>query len=252
MSNISSNSLFHFTSKIEYLLNIVENGFSPRYCLESATLSTESEREGIGQITPMVCFCDISLSQITKHIDRYGKCGIGMTKEWGVKNKLNPVIYINTNSKLSNSFSRLTNSIVALLGEHCTENTKNASDELMSLLKFIKPYEGFDENSNEHNVKFYDEKEWRYVPEMSFDTQIENSISISEYKNPITLQKANEKLKDYELKFSPEDIRYIFVPTQKEIHDVIFALKKAKIFSPEEIEIITTKILIVEQIIDDF
>jgi hypothetical protein len=252
MSNISSNSLFHFTTKIDYLLNILENGFSPRYCLESATLSTEMEREGIGQITPMVCFCDISLSQISKHIDRYGKYGIGMTKEWGIKNRLNPVIYVNTNSKLSNSFIKLTNSIVELLGEHCTENTKDASDELMNLLKFIKPYQGFDETSNEHNIKFYDEKEWRYVPEISFDTQIDNSLSILEYYDSATLQKANEKLKDYKLTFTPADIRYIFIPSQKEIHFIITLLKKTKIFSAEEIEIITTKILTIEQIMDDF
>ena len=34
MATIKSNSLFHFTPKEEYLLDILENGFWPRYCSE--------------------------------------------------------------------------------------------------------------------------------------------------------------------------------------------------------------------------
>lgn len=252
MSNISSNSLFHFTSKPEYLHSILENGFLPRYCIESAKLSTEMPREELGQITAMVCFCDISLSQISKHIDRYGSYGIGMTKEWGIKNKLNPVIYTNTNSKLSNSFSELIDSIVNLLGGDCTDDIKNASDKLMSLLKFIKPYQGYDEKRKEHNIKFYDEKEWRYVPQIPFEIETKNSITIEQYIKPRVLKKANEKLKDYKLSFAHNDINYIFIPTFKDIHILISKLKKSSIFSNKEIEIITTKILTIEQIKNDF
>ena len=252
MSNISSNSLFHFTTKIDYLLNILENGFFPRYCYESAKITTEKRREDLEQITPMVCFCDISLSQISKHINKYGSYGIGMTKHWGINNKLNPVIYINTNSKLSNSVSQLADSIVELLDEHCSKHIRDASDELLNLLKFLKPYEGYDANRNEKGIRFYDEKEWRYIPEMSFDKEYKSLISFEDYNNKITLGKANEKLKEYKLNFTPEDIKYIFIPSINEIHIVISELKKSNVFTKNEIEILTTKILTIEQINDDF
>ena len=79
---ISTNSLFHFTEK-EHLLNILENNFLPRYSIENFSNSKNQEIL-IG--FPMVCFCDIPLSQILDHINTYGKYGIGLFKKWGIKN----------------------------------------------------------------------------------------------------------------------------------------------------------------------
>ena len=57
MSNISSNSLFHFTSKRDYLINILKNEFIPRYVLEEIPLSKHLKRPKIESAIPMVCFC---------------------------------------------------------------------------------------------------------------------------------------------------------------------------------------------------
>ena len=49
----------------------------------------------------MVSFCDIPLSLAKDHIKTYGSYGIGMMKEWGIKNNLNPVVYIERDSLLA-------------------------------------------------------------------------------------------------------------------------------------------------------
>src|SRR5215467_12077450 len=98
MKNISANSLFHFTPTLINLTSILKNYFYPRYCLESWTVIFETSQDLLLDRTlefafPMTCFCDIPLSQITNHSNIYGKYAIGLTKDWGMKNKINPVLY---------------------------------------------------------------------------------------------------------------------------------------------------------------
>lgn len=51
--NLSSLSLFHFTPKLEYLLEILQLGFRLRYNYEKLP------RYQMAYICPMICFCDI-------------------------------------------------------------------------------------------------------------------------------------------------------------------------------------------------
>jgi abortive phage resistance protein AbiGi (putative antitoxin) len=96
--NISSNSLFHFTDNIDTIFEILTNKFYGSYCKE--TLHYKEEKAPM--IIPMICFCDIPLKTISNYAI-YGKYGIGLTKEWGIKNKLNPVLYLEKNSELAHS-----------------------------------------------------------------------------------------------------------------------------------------------------
>jgi hypothetical protein len=82
---ISSNTLFHFTDKRENLINILENEFRPHFCLENFNFFAHdmNYREGFEIAIPMVCFCDIPLSQARIHMKHYGEYGIGLSKEWG-------------------------------------------------------------------------------------------------------------------------------------------------------------------------
>ena len=94
--NLSSNSLFHFTSKFEYLKDILLNGFWPRYCIEYGWGTS------IDFALPMVCFCDIPLSLIEDHTKFYGNYGIGMKRSWARELKnITPVQYINYKSYLA-------------------------------------------------------------------------------------------------------------------------------------------------------
>jgi hypothetical protein len=255
MSNISSNSLFHFTKKREHLINILNNTFIPRYSYEEIKLSNNSEKANFESAIPMVCFCDISLSQISNHIKMYGQYGIGMTKEWGIKNKLNPIIYVNPDSNVSESVNKLAESINKALEEQCSDITKSITDEYMNILNFLKPYTGDFKRGKEiyKDVRFYNEREWRYVPKIEFDSEIKNNLDRNEFENSKTLKSENRKLTEFKINFNTSDIKYIFVKNENEIHRMMEELREIKHrFSPKEIDILTSKITTTEQIIEDF
>jgi hypothetical protein len=252
MSNISSNSLFHFTPLKKYLLGILEKEFLPKFCYEEITLKTDSMRPVVVNAIPMVCFCDISLSQIQKHIEEYGDYGIGMTKEWGIRNKLNPIVYVNPDSFIANSFHSILMNMSELLNGKCNQSLKDANDELMSLMNFLKPYEGYSKKNPEKHVRFYNEKEWRYVPDLPFEERI--FFSPSEFRNKDLIASKNREMESHKLSFSINDIKYIFLKSNNEIHDFIQDIRKIKgpRYSPEEVDILTTKIFTVENLKDDF
>lgn len=255
MSNISSNSLFHFTPKKEYLISILKQTYVPRYCYEETKLSDKSERAGFESAIPMVCFCDISLSQMTNHIKMYGGYGLGMTKEWGIRKKLNPIIYVNPNSNISESVSQMAENLYQALDKHCSEITQNIWDEYMNLSNFLKPYEGnFKRGNKTHkDVRFYNEREWRYAPKIEFDSEVKSNLTKEEFSNPTILKNENDKLFEYRLGFKPKDIKYIFVKNEKEIHPMMEKLRNIKSrFSRKEIDVLSSKIITTEQIKEDF
>jgi len=103
--NISSQSLFHFTPKFEYLESIVENGFQFRECHELLPLSGYKscifDQLGIVQhihYPLIICFCDLPLSASNEHRKQYGEYAIAMTKEWGMKNEVTPIRYVHAHS----------------------------------------------------------------------------------------------------------------------------------------------------------
>ncbi|MBU2974378.1 abortive infection system antitoxin AbiGi family protein [Zobellia sp. B3R18] len=254
MSNISSNCLFHFTPKRKFLINILEQSFVPRYCLENLKLSNVYQSEFSAAI-PMTCFCDISLSQIGNHIDMYGSYGLGMTKEWGIEKKLNPVLYINPDSLISDSIRKLSDSIFLDLNRDCNEISNKIYDEYINLVCFTKSYDGpFRKSDKQYkNIRFYNEREWRYVPKLNFGGDAKFFLNSREVKDEQLVKKENQKLFKHRLCFDSNDIKYIFVKKESEIHSIIKALKKLnQRFSCEEIEILTSKIITVEQIKSDF
>lgn len=261
MSNISPNCLFHFTPKAEYLIGILKNEFLPRYCMEEIKLHDHGDFNEISSGIPMVCFCDISLSQLSKHISTYGSYGIGMNKEWGIKNKLNPLIYINEKSKVAEPFGRIALTALKLMkADIKTENKLNRdlinlADDWRTLAMYLKPYEGslIRNNSQIKNIRFYDEREWRYLPETGGEAST-ISLTEDEMKDPIKLANENQKLEKYKLSFEPHDIKYIFVKSESEIHSMVEALRgiKSPKYDSKTIDILTSKILTTHQILEDF
>src|SRR5436189_3317155 len=101
---ISTKEIFHYTN-ITALIGIISNGFYPKYNFEFTFLSDLFERKASYLAVPMVSFCDIPLKAVKKHSNKYGECAIGLRKEWAEKHGLSPVIYINPNSIIADSFA---------------------------------------------------------------------------------------------------------------------------------------------------
>ncbi len=126
---VTSDTLFHYTSTLANLINILKEKFKITYCYEQYFLN------GIRSVSyyPMICFCDIPLSQAKEHIRSYGPYGIGLTKAWGIKNRLNPVAYIDEHSHLAIDIQQTVEhfkTVVTGISNH----TKNSSTRLSKLL----------------------------------------------------------------------------------------------------------------------
>jgi len=227
MGRLSPDSLFHFTPSLDNLLGILKDTFFPRYCYEEFDLVDNDAQSFIEDAIPMVCFCDIPLSRLTGHINTYGKYGLGMSKEWGIRKGLNPVIYFNKNSHLAKKLSALTNTHI-----WGNDSTSQAFKEAML---YIKPYVGTlyrGGRAFKNKVRFYDEHEWRYIPDGSIMTanDIELSIQAHVYRNPVELANANRKLETdrTRLSFNANDVKYIIINNEGQINNMVQALRDIK------------------------
>ncbi len=248
--SLSSNSLIHFTKNKSTLKGILENDFKIKYCLERVVTKNHTYDAGV----PMVSFCDIPISQIKDHIKKYGSYGIGLKKNWAIKNGLNPVLYLEQGSSLSDHTLNTLYDIVL-------QNTKvsELSDSelaLVDIFRYIKNYEGELIRNGESivkNYRFSDEREWRYCPNKKELGGSEYFINDdNDYK--LNKSKFNSKLSSLRLQFTPDDITYIIIKNDSEILEFIRHLEtaKGKIYSLEQIRRLTTRILTVEQIMTDF
>jgi len=253
MSRLSPDSLFHFTSCFENLLGILDNTFYPRYCYEEFNLVDKDKQPFAEDAFPMVCFCDIPLSQLMNHIETYGRYGLGMTKEWGLRKGLNPVIYFNKNSYFAMKFSMLTNDLI-------WKRTPSAR-AFHEIVGYMKPYEGTlyrNGRDTKENVRFYDEHEWRYVPNISIlrDKGIETSIQRHMYLNREALREANHKFETEatRLSFDANDIKYIIIEDEDQINIMITKIRdiKGSRYDKDTVDKLVSRIITVRQLKEDF
>ena len=230
-----SNSLFHFTKSVDFLTGILDKGFLPRYCLEDNAFL------GIDYVGyPMTCFCDIPISRLAEHSGFYGNYGIGMTKEWGLKNALAPVLY----TPLEGVIPALANYLLYLNMKdgagNQTPEQKALNDHFYRLVSLTKPIQGnMYVGGTVIQKDFSQENEWRYVPKgfnMLFKEHFEESR-----------EESNAAVADQKLSFSPSDVKYIFVNTDAEIPKVFdFIQNNLGQFPHNDIKILTTRIVSLE------
>jgi hypothetical protein len=250
---ISANSLFHFTKSIENIQNILSNNFIPNYCLERFNNSNLSPEIAI----PMVCFCDIPLSQILGHIDNYGNYAIGLKKEWAFSKGISPVFYIYNDSYTDLYLKKL----IDFGSEIVNANNFHDTFEQLVFLEFIcfcKKYKGNFLRGNEllDEIIFYNEREWRYVPSIQKIKELNPNLFLSkpEYSDETKKKRYNGNMKLLKLEFEPKDINYIVISNEDERLQIINLIEEIKgdKFSLNEIKRLNSKIISVEQIKNDF
>lgn len=222
------------------LKSILKDGFWPRYCLEDVQWQNYPDTEFVS--FPMVCFCDIPISRISEHVKFYGSFGLGLTKEWAIDNDLNPVFYFAKSNKLHNAFQNIINLLQPL---DKTEKALRATD-VRHFLAHSKPIKGRMQVDGKYIDKdFYQESEWRYVPSHE---KAPNLLRMKDHKTSV--EQFNTITKESCLvKFTPKDIKYIFVPTDQDIPEIIdFINTKLVDFSVKDIKILTSRVTSLENI----
>lgn len=257
MGVLSSNTLFHYTNKMDYLIKILENDFSPRISIEN--LSTDITNE-IG--IPMVSFCDIPLSQVSNHSMTYGKYGIGLTKEWGQRMGITPVMYFHNSANHFKPFNIATDKLKSDIYGIEPQYSFEMYSHIMYITWFHKLYEGLMWKDNKYmEKKFYDEREWRYIPSLGsmydsgitkmsyFDEDVKKLKHDIDFKEMINIELG----KEFKLKFTPNDIKYLIVDKETEILKMISRVKKLKHkYGEDEIHLLITRIVSMESIENDF
>jgi len=236
---ISTNSIIHYTNSLETLKLILEQGFKIKYCYEKLQL-------GVGfsnTAHPMISFCDIPLSNAKQHFNAYGKYGIGLTKDWAFKNKINPVLYIDRHSSIAEVIHELIKS-------------KEQVEQIQRLKSCTKNYAGKVERENisEEEYRFYDEREWRFIPtkEDKEFAKCRSAISIPKNSYDINKHKYNEQVSSYRIKFEPDDISYIIVKSTSEITEIITFLRSKYKCTGNQLDILFSKVCSTEQIEADY
>lgn len=331
---VTSETLFHFTTSLKNLQNILSKKFHLTYCKEKYTLNYETH----DNYYPMISFCDIPLSLANNQMKNYGSYAIGMTKEWGIKNKLNPVVYLEKDSllaediqgnlddtlaliKIITAITEKNNSIIKTLSstkyyeknhnsirdltekinfvKDLTDPTEkrnyinklteqlndiktfdeklksdatilrdlsislneqnklvhDTSNSKINFFRYVKNYQGtlVRQNKTFKDYRFYDEREWRYVPAAT-DKRVEVRLNEEQFKKYRGSGKSKPLLDKITLDFTSQDIKFLIVKSNKDIPKLIKSIHSIDNLSKNSnnAHILTTRILTVEQLKKDF
>ncbi|NPC59388.1 abortive infection system antitoxin AbiGi family protein [Caenimonas soli] len=242
--------LFHFAEEPEALEGVLKEGaFLLSYARERIENAGPDKEFGV----PMVSFCDLRLSELPFHMDKYGQFGIGLSKEWALRSGLNPVAYVNKSSHFTN---RLLGAIQELWNE-CDSITDDF-DELLrcqerymnviNTLRYIKNYEGtLDRRGSTSQYRFADEREWRYVP----DHPTQGVLPF--LPTALMSKKAfyKEQLRPYKLAYSPSDVKYLLVQTEANVPQLRQIIDGLPVRDGDRNHLLT-RIITAEQVASDF
>lgn len=242
MSELSTESLFHYTRR-DKLISILEGRcFKPSFVLEEIDMesgvlkevrtfleeqkgksSSDEVFEKLQLALPMCCFCDIPLDKVSNHTQLYGSYSIGLKRAWVEENGISPVIYLSDRSEIKTVFNHLLCSYkrdykrlrelkeeVGCKQKTLLFNVLITYDFILDLLMYIKPFTGrYEKNERTYDkYRFYNEREWRYKPSKYHLDK--NVLTKEEFDNKSILKYNNKKLKP--IKFDFKDIDCILVP----------------------------------------
>ena len=260
---VSSSSLFHFTRK-ENLKSILQSGkFWPSFCEFDLYHGEQFWRKINGELQlqkpenlllkiPMVCFCDMLLTQIKLHIQDYGESkggyGIGLKKEWGKRKNLCPITYLNVGSPVAISYLNIWEYILKqsiIYNKHNTQAPKILeilNDNIIKAIFFSKPFEGYSFKPSGEWREFYNEREWRYIPENEITKKMMDGKFHIDYDLEISKIRESDSLT-----FKHDDISFLIVNSEAEIEELIDIIREMDIGQKEQDKLLT-KIQSVESI----
>jgi hypothetical protein len=235
-----SQNLFHFTKSAAVLASILKDGFWPRYCLEDTGWYGAEGHDY--KAFAMVCFCDIPISRISDHISLYGSFGIGLSREWAIKNGLNPVLYLNAETPLYDSIATVT-----LAATRAKASYPQTNEAIKQLFAYIKPISGHMlVNGTRIARDFYQESEWRFIAKSE---NINNLMSYDQYSDTTALAASNQQTWEHcRLNFDPSDVRYIFVPDDNDLPGLMDFIAEQKNYSDLERKILMSRLTSLESI----
>lgn len=245
----SASVLFNFMDKLEWLIEIIENKkISARYCDEDIQYL---ELENLKKVAiPMKCFCDINFHKLDSHLKCYGGYGIGLSKEWGIKNKIQPVQYIVKSSETANMYKSAFEEAIRKKGASSLKNY------LPMQLMYMKPIVGKFKNRTDENetIKYFtDECEWRFIPDLTVLKLPQIIVDQSAIESKI-YYKYNNAIKNNDiasLSFEYNDIKYIVVDKSEDIDKLIECVKGLQVEERIKYQLIS-KIIIWEESRRDF
>lgn len=254
-SKVQADTLFTFTSQIDYLITTIKNGMiSPRYCAEDLRYL---KIKGIKKMAfPMNCFCDINMHKLDDHLSWYGYYGLAFSKEWGMSKRIQPIQYINPDSELSKDFSQSFSVALKIDPAKQTEAQRNMKSFLLHQLMYYKPYSGMFENRNtkkrQHKC-FTDECEWRYIPDVTRSgfRQVYYDQNIIDAGGLVDMSNAMSGVAEISLGFDYSDVKYIIVRDNADFLKLTTAITELRIDDAAEHDLIS-KIIVWENSRGDF
>lgn len=239
-SFIQADTLFTFSSQLDFLFPYLKNScLYPRFCDEDISYLEIPDIKKI--YIPMKCFCDINLHRINRHLDWYGYYGLAFSKEWGMRNGIQPIQYINPDSALRKDFSFLFSKAMQSEDSQSNELENQLKSFMLHELMYYKPYEGYMKNRRTQKVErkcFTDECEWRYIPDLSetgfsqiyYDPNLLNADVMNDISNSLV------QIPEVALHFSYSDIKYIIIEDISDfasLVDVINSIEATKTVKDE-------------------
>lgn len=129
----------------------------------------------------MVCFCDIPLSEMGIHINKYSSFGLAFKKDFLLRKGVNPVFYIDTNAQMqTDSWANLFDNYSKKINQYFNNELAReniARDEFNKIvdmkffietyiMSFIKFFDGLKDENDADN--YYLEREWRSLTKVNF------------------------------------------------------------------------------------
>ena len=165
-----SDYLFHFTGRnksseegYSNLISILKHGLKVSLLSDQVNSKWCEKLKKAGYDCCLMklatCFTDIPIDKISSHTSTYGEFGIGLSREWAIRNKAQPMVYVGETGFI--------NGLIRVVNDINLSKAPNKNNNVFSDLRLdeITPYL--------KDIDCYHEREWR----ITFDScEIADSV----------------------------------------------------------------------------